>query len=100
MSGLQWFEHKLKFEYNGQMVEASIFYCAKDYCVRVTSPIQVELEGSHLPYAAPARFVVGRSNKITRVKNIDILDRCKEEIISAINKEKNNERQRTDKEIR
>ena len=87
MSGLQWFEHKLNFEFRGQMVEASILYCAKDYRVKVVSPIEIDLDGSHLPYAAPARFVVGKSRKIARVKNIDILDRCKEEILSALRKE-------------
>lgn len=90
MKELQWFKEYIKFNHNSTLIEAVVYYCSKDYRIKVLNPIETELPGRHLPYAMPARYVMNESNSIPNVKNICILESCKEQIIESL-KEKENE---------
>ena len=84
MSSLQWFKKEINFKYNNTSVEAIVNYCAKDYKIKILKPVEMELPGRHLPYAMPARYVMNENNHIPNVKNINILESCKAQIIEAL----------------
>lgn len=86
MNGVQWFKEDVSFKYNDIIIEAEIHYWALDYKIKMVKPIEIELLGKHLPYAPPSRYVIRENNKILNVKNVDLLKKCKHQIISELNR--------------
>ena len=84
MSGLLWYQKEISFSHNDMLVEAIVNYCAKDYRIKILKPIEAELPGRHLPYAMPARYVMNESNDVENIRNINILESCKAQIIEAL----------------
>ena len=71
---IQWKHYPLELEHDGQILKGEVIYWAKDYRVKLISPIQAESHNLHMMYMIPARFVTPLDTQpMDKVKDIDIV---------------------------
>ena len=81
MSKIQFKDKEVNIDIDGITVKAIIRYWAKDYVIDIISPYQKRLPGRHMPFVAPAKFVINKWESCpANVKPVFILETCKEMI--------------------
>lgn len=65
----------------GKDIEATIHWWSKDYYIEVHSPVKLKLQGKHMMYMVPAKFVLTGEGSSGGHKHIPILEDCKSRLI-------------------
>lgn len=83
---ISWKTNELEFDYNSQIVKATVKWWAKDYCITVHEPKQLNINGPHMMYMIPAYFIWdNQSPKLGSGKPVLIKENCKNLIINKLN---------------
>ena len=72
-------EYDLKFKFDGHLVEATIFYTAKDYRIEVRKPYPVKLDGRHIMAMLPVVYVI-ELNPHYKYKEVNLKEQCIKDI--------------------